>query len=284
MVSSRNKTLACNDDEVERFIPFRLDGRCHLSDIRNRIINQDVTKIWDYFPRGFVDLVIMDPPYNLTKRYNRTTFRSRSVESYSHWFHSVVKSLYPLLKDDASLYICSDWRTSMIIAPILMQYFKVRNRITWCRNKGRGTLRNWKNNMEDIWFCTVSDKYHFNVESVKVKKRVLAPYRTSQGHPKDWVESSGGRFRLTYPSNIWTDITVPFWSMSENTVHPTQKSEKLIQRLILASSDVGMWVFDPFLGSGTSAVVARRLGRIFTGVEMDRYYCCLGYKRLGRLR
>jgi len=100
------------------------------------------------------------------------------------------------------------------------------------------------------------------------------------GKPKDWSESEQGNFRLTHPSNLWTDLTVPYWSMPENTDHPTQKPEKLLAKIILASSDQGDVVFDPFLGSGTTSVVAKKLGRRFFGVEIDPFYACLVEKRL----
>src|SRR4029077_10394919 len=86
---------------------------------------------------------------------------------------------------------------------------------------------------------------------------------------------------LTYPSNLWTDITVPFWSMPENTDHPTQKPEKLVAKLILASSREGDVVLDPFLGSGTTAVTAKKLRRKYIGIEQEEKYCCLAMKRLG---
>lgn len=92
------------------------------------------------------------------------------------------------------------------------------------------------------------------------RRRVIAPYRLN-GNPKDWHESETGNFRDTAPSNFWDDISVPFWSMPENTDHPTQKPEKLIAKLVLASSEKGDLVFDPFLGSGTTSVVAKKLGR-----------------------
>ena len=186
-----------------------------------------------------------------------------------------------LLKADGTIYVCSDWRTSNLIFPVLEDNFNVRNRITWERDKGRGAKTNWKNNTEDIWFCTVSDDFYFDVDSVKLKKRVVAPYRTEDGRPKDWIESDEGSFRLTSPSNIWTDITVPFWSMPENTDHPTQKPEKLIAKLILASSASDGVILDPFGGSGTTGVVAQKLGRRFCLIEKDLEYCCWALKRLG---
>ena len=111
------------------------------------------------------------------------------------------------------------------------KYFKINNRITWEREKGRGAKSNWKNCSEDIWFCTMTDNFTFNVEDVKIKRQVLAPYKEN-GKPKDWVSVEKENFRTTFPSNIWTDITVPFWSMPENTDHPTQKPEKLVAKII----------------------------------------------------
>jgi site-specific DNA-methyltransferase (adenine-specific) len=126
----------------------------------------------------------------------------------------------------------------------------------------------------------VSDDYTFNVDAVKLRRRVIAPYTDAEGQPKDWSRTSAGSFRDTHPSNLWTDITIPFWSMPENTDHPTQKSEKLLAKLILASTNPGAYVLDPFLGSGTTSVVAKKLGRSFVGIEIDEDYCLLAAKRL----
>jgi site-specific DNA-methyltransferase (adenine-specific) len=167
-----------------------------------------------------------------------------------------------------------------VIQQVAEKYFTVQNRITWEREKGRGALRNWKNCSEDIWFFTVSGEYTFNLDAVKLKRRVMAPYTDENGRPKDWDRDGNGGFRLTHPSNLWTDISVPFWSMPENTDHPTQKPEKLIAKLILASSNPGDVVLDPFLGSGTTSVAAKKLGRRFAGIEIDEMYCVLAEKRL----
>lgn len=112
-----------------------------------------------------------------------------------------------------------------------------------------------------------------------MKRRVLAPYRQN-GIPKDWDENEDGKFRLTYPSNFWDDISVPFWSMPENTDHPTQKPEKLYAKLILASSREQGIVFDPFVGSGTASVTAKKLNRHFCGIELNEEYSLLAQKRI----
>ena len=192
----------------------------------------------------------------------------------------MLDRLLPLAKPTATVYICGDWLTSASIFTAASARLKVRNRITWEREKGRGAKTNWKNSSEDIWFCTVGDRYTFNVDAVKLRRRVIAPYRNGDGTPKDWAETEHGNFRDTHPSNLWTDITIPFWSMPENTDHPTQKSEKLIAKLILASTNPGDLVLDPFLGSGTSSVVARKLGRDYIGIEAEEEYALLAEKRL----
>ena len=125
----------------------------------------------------------------------------------------------------------------------------------------------------------MSSDFTFNTDAVKLKRRVLAPYRENN-RPKDWNKDENGKFRLTCPSNIWTDITIPFWSMPENTPHPTQKPEKLLAKIILASSNGGDVVFDPFAGVGTTGVVAKKLKRNFVIVEIDEEFCLFAEKRL----
>ena len=277
----RNQTLTCSLREKTRLSAQILyaDKLNYGDDVSEKIICGDIFKLAEKLPRRFVDLLILDPPYNLSKDFNGHLFKEKEKAEYQTWFERMISALNPTLKSTATIYVCSDWKTSALIVPILEKHFHVLNRITWEREKGRGAKSNWKNNTEDIWFCTMSDTYYFDVEAVKLKRKVLAPYRENK-KPKDWQEEQNGNYRLTCPSNIWTDITVPFWSMPENTDHPTQKPEKLIAKLMLASSKEGDFIFDPFLGSGTSASVAKKLGRNFCGVEINEDYCCWALKRL----
>jgi site-specific DNA-methyltransferase (adenine-specific) len=277
----RNRTLTLTAAEHSRLAAglLRPPAPSETHQLLNRIICGDALALIRRLPRAFVDLLVLDPPYNLTKKFGASTFRERSLAAYEVWFESWFPSLLPLLKPTASLYVCGDWKCATPLHRVLDRHVVVRNRITWEREKGRGARTNWKNASEDIWFCTVSDDYYFNVEAVKLSRQVVAPYRR-HGQPKDWEETESGGQRLTHPSNLWTDLTVPFWSMPENTDHPTQKPEKLMAKLLLASSRKGDWVLDPFLGSGTTAAVARKLGRVFLGLEIDETYACLAAKRV----
>lgn len=273
----RNRTITLNDGERPGL--RRALGRLGQMSRNDRLINGDAYEVLPTLPPASFDLLFADPPYNLSKKFGKECFSAISSDAYEAWLDSWLQMCLPLLKSTASVYICGDWRSSAAIQRAGSRHFKLRNRITWEREKGRGAKANWKNAAEDIWFFTVSDKFTFNVDAVKQRRRVLAPYKEN-GRPKDWTESRDGNFRDTHPSNIWTDITVPFWSMPENTDHPTQKPEKLLAKIILASTNEGDSVLDPFGGSGTTAVVARKLGRHFTAIESDEEYCLLTAKRL----
>ncbi len=277
----RNRTIVLTEGEKKRYAAklMRLTAPATVDDVSNKIINQDFYDAARFLPSRFADLVFVDPPYNLTKDFNERTFRKKSIGEYSRWMEFWLKIVVGFMKPTATIYVCGDWRSSAAAQALCAKYFTVRNRITFEREKGRGAKRGWKNNSEDIWFCTLSDKYYFNAEAVKQRRRVIAPYREN-GEPKDWLEDDEGNYRLTYPSNIWTDVTIPFWSMPENTPHPTQKPEKLLAKLILASSREGDVVFDPFAGVGTAAVVAKKLNRRFVVVEIDKEYCLYAQKRL----
>jgi site-specific DNA-methyltransferase (adenine-specific) len=278
----RNKTLELTKAELKLYKKSlkKIRANVTVSDIVNHTIYDDFFNIHSRMPNDFIDLLFLDPPYNLNKKFNSVKFKSVSVESYSEWIECIIKKIYPMLKKSASVYFCGDWLSSASIYPVLEKYFYVKNRITWEREKGRGSKSNWKNNVEDIWYCTVSKYYTFNLDDVKIKRKVIAPYRLNNGVPKDWKEENNGKYRITHPSNIWTDISIPFWSMAENTDHPTQKPEKLLAKIILASSNEGDVVFDPFLGSGTTSVVAKKLNRKYIGIEIDEIYACMAEKRL----
>jgi site-specific DNA-methyltransferase (adenine-specific) len=280
----RNRTLTINPEESADLLNETISIKeiANLEQIENKVIYQDLFACIDYLPDQFIDLLIVDPPYNMHKKFGENRFSKTSNGLYEEWLDSWISKIKRCLKTNASIYVCCDWQSSKAVQTVLEKYFIVKNRITWEREKGRGANANWKNCSEDIWFCTVSNDYYFNVDGVKLKRKVIAPYRHVSGEPKDWEETEQGNYRLTHPSNLWTDISIPFWSMPENTDHPTQKPEKLIAKLILASSKDGDFVFDPFLGSGTTCVVAKKLQRRYAGIEQEAEYCQMAIKRLQR--
>ena len=289
--AERNRTITLDEEEKKelrkRIICGGFDTPASQAlnhrNFLDKTINADLLTVLPLLPDSFADLIIIDPPYNLRKNFNGNVFTARDQAAYEDFLMSWFPQVCSKLKPNGSLYMCGDWKCTSALQQAMESQLTVLNRITWQREKGRGAKANWKNGMEDIWFGVKNpDDYYFDLEAVKIKRRVIAPYRQggAGGQPKDWEESEDGNFRLTCPSNFWDDISVPFWSMPENTDHPTQKPEKLYAKLILASSRPGDLVFDPFLGSGTASVVAKKLGRHWCGIEVNEEYCMLAEKRL----
>ena len=277
MKSQRNKTITLSEEQVQKYLalcPSSFDGK-------SGVICADCFVAAESVPPESVDLMIVDPPYNMNKRFGQYGFSKKNAAEYEKYTRAWIEKTLPLLKKTASVYVCCDWYSGITVGAVLSDYFVVRNRITWQREKGRGAAGNWKNCLEDVWFATPGDDYYFNVDAVKQRKKVIAPYK-KDGVPKDWQEENGEKFRYTCPSNFWDDVTVPYWSMPENTPHPTQKPEKLLAKMILASSKPGDLVFDPFGGSGSTAVTAKKLGRRYLTIEKDGYYCAVARYRLER--
>lgn len=281
MKSKLNKTIDLTIEEGKVYLDrcIKVNSRTDVESILDKTLLGDTFEILSLMPEKFIDLLIVDPPYNIDKDFHGNKFKKSADGIYEEYTKAWIERVLSLLKNTASVYVCCDWKSSIVIANVLKRYLIIQNRITWQREKGRGALYNWKNGMEDIWFATVSKDYTFNVDAVKTRRRVVAPYKID-GKPKDWEETDEGNFRNTYPSNFWDDISIPYWSMPENTAHPTQKPEKLLAKLILASSNEKDIVFDPFLGSGSTSVCAKKLGRHYVGIEQNEQYCVWAEKRL----
>ena len=284
--SPQNRTLTLTESDYKLY-RSKIEVQDELGqELRNKIIKGDVLEILTKFNDNKFNLIIIDPPYNLSKNFGDVNFEQKSYEDYWEYMNSWLNECVNKLAPNGTMYICSDWKTSPIIYNVLRSYEHddrcyIMNRITWARDKGRGSEKNWKNNIEDI-YMVVKDKndYVFNADKVKIQKRVLAPYKDKNGNNKDWEDTEEGAMRMTYCSNIWNDITIPFWSMPENTPHPTQKSEKLYARLILASSNEDDLIFEPFAGVCTAGVVAQKLNRRSISIEIDEKWCMYGLKRL----
>ena len=279
--AERNRTLTISQNEIptlSRMVSSKNDVL--KSGITDTIINANIMDVIDAIPDKCANLIIVDPPYNLSKDFHGVTFNAMTSDSYEKYLREWFYKICDKLSDNGTLYMCGDWKCTSSMQKVISERLSIITRITWQREKGRGAMSNWKNSMEDIWFAVKkTNDCYFNVKAVMSKRRVLAPYRDN-GKPKDWNETDNGNFRTTYPSNFWDDISVPFWSMPENTDHPTQKPEKLYAKLVLASSKPGDLVFDPFLGSGTSAVVAKKLNRHYCGIEINKEYCLWAAKRI----
>ncbi|MSR27846.1 MAG: site-specific DNA-methyltransferase, partial [Planctomycetaceae bacterium] len=121
----RNRTLTCSDDERTSLqnLLLHLNAPATVALLENRTVNQDFFSAIRLLPRAFVDLLILDPPYNLSKDYNGNRFSEKDGDTYRKWFRNVLELIVPALTVSASIYVCSDWKTSILIAPILEELF-----------------------------------------------------------------------------------------------------------------------------------------------------------------
>ena len=248
-----------------------------------------------YIEDDSVDMFFCDPPYNILKGQSWDSQWKTNQEFYD-WTESWIQLMFKQLKVGGTAYVCISWQHSHMFHLILEKVgFIINNRITWKRDKGRGSKKNWKSIHEDIFFVSKGKEYQFNIEDVMVEKKVIAPYRDDEGNPKGWWENENGeKVRLTYPSNLWEDFSVPFWSSKEvrsyaktkrtpeNDLqkHPTQKPKDLVKRCILASTNEGDLVVDYFLGSGTTLISSIETNREFVGFEICEEYQKIIEKRI----
>ncbi|MBR1911230.1 MAG: site-specific DNA-methyltransferase, partial [Treponema sp.] len=178
--AGNNRTLTLTNEEIEPLRQKLLteNNITANTDVVNKTLNGDILSMLKYVPDEFADLIIIDPPYNLSKNFNGMKFNSRSDDSYDEylatWFPEVCKKLKP----NGSLYMCGDWKCTSSLQRAIEKELTIINRITWQREKGRGAKSNWKNGMEDIWFAVKNpNDYYFDVEAVMMKRKVIAPYK-----------------------------------------------------------------------------------------------------------
>jgi site-specific DNA-methyltransferase (adenine-specific) len=250
------------------------------------IYHSDCLESNNYIDPNSVDLFFTDPPYYTTSIEWDKQWKNN--EEYYQWCKIWIKNMYLQLKDTGSAYICCQWQHSGMYQVMLQEAgFNILNRITWKRDKGRGSSSNWKQMHEDIWFVSKSKTYTFNINEVKIEKQVIAPYKDENGDPKDWwVNENGDKVRLTHPGNLWETFSIPFWSSKEVRSyaktkrtpnnkfekHNTQKPKDLVKRCLIASSNKNDLIVDYFGGSGTTLIASKELERNCVIFEKNNTY------------
>ncbi|WEF32132.1 DNA-methyltransferase [Pseudoduganella chitinolytica] len=230
-------------------------------------------------PDGSVDLLLTDPPYNLGKDYGNASDQ-QSVEEYLQWTERWIDAVLPKLKDNGSLYIFTTWRFSPEIFVMLKKRMTMMNEIIWDRRVPSmgGSVRSYSSVHDTIGFFVRRKDYYFDLDAVRI------PYD---------AETKKARSRSIFVGAKWLELGYnpkDLWSVSrlhrehaERVDHPTQKPLQIIERMIKASCPPDGVVLDLFMGSGTTAVAARRTGRHFVGFELNAEYCRITAERLAKL-
>lgn len=235
-----------------------------------------------------VDLVFADPPYNI-KKAEWDTFESQ--EKYVEWSLKWIEEASNVLKKNGSLYICG---FSEILADLKhpsMKFFKGCRWIVW-HYKNKANLGNdWGRSHESILHLRKSKKFIFNVDYVRIPygnhtlKYPVHPQAATSQYGK---EKNGGKLWSPNPLGAKPRDVLEIPTISngaeEKTPHPTQKPEELLRKIVLASSNEGDLVIDPFMGSGTTVVAAEQLGRRWKGCDNSANYCKWAADRVERIK
>jgi site-specific DNA-methyltransferase (adenine-specific) len=247
-----------------------------MSSWRNRIHCEDALAGLARIPDQSIDLIVADPPYGLGKDYGNDSDKMEAA-AYLRWSAEWLDAALPKLKASGSLYIFLTWRYSPEIFVMLKQRMTMLNEIIWDRkvpSMGGGT-RNFTSVHDTIGFFAKQKGYYFDLDAVRI------PYD---------AQTKKARSRSIFVGAKWLELGYnpkDLWSVSrlhrehpERADHPTQKPLEIIERIIRASCPPGGMVLDPFMGSGTTAVAARRCGRDFVGFELNPAYCAIIEQRL----
>jgi site-specific DNA-methyltransferase (adenine-specific) len=242
----------------------------------DQLFNEDALSGLDKIPDGSIDLILTDPPYGLGKDYGNDSDKQASTE-YLAWTEKWITAALPKLKPTGSLYIFLTWRYSPEIFVMLKQRMTMLNEIIWDRRVPSmgGSVRSFTSVHDTIGFFAKDKGYYFDLDAVRI------PYD---------AETKKARSRSIFVGAKWLELGYnpkDVWSVSrlhkedpERADHPTQKPLEIIERMVRASCPPDGIVLDLFMGSGTTAIAAKRCGRHFVGFELNPEYCQIIQDRL----
>ncbi len=264
------------------------------SETEYRIINADAYETIKTFDDSTFDLIITSPPYNIGKSYETKT----SIEKYLSIQEKIIKELIRVLSDKGS--IC--WQVGNYVEkgeifPLDIFYYqifkkfnlKLRNRIIWHFGHGLHASKRFSGRYETILWFTKSDEYIFNLDDVRVPSKYPGK-RHFKGPNKGKLS---GNPKGKNPSDIW-EIVIKDWEKSlwdipnvksnhpEKTSHPAQFPIELVERCVLALTNKGSWVLDPFAGVGSSVIAAIKNNRNAVGIEKEKEYCIIAQDRVNK--
>ena len=245
----------------------------------NRIFCEDALEGLARLPDASIDLLIADPPYGLGKDYGNDSDK-KEASAYLAWMEQWIDAILPKLKANGSLYIFLTWRYSPEVFVMLKKRMTMVNEIIWDRRVPSmgGSTRKFSSVHDTVGFFVKSKDYYFDLDAVRI------PYD---------AETKKARSRAIFVGSKWLELGYnpkDVWSVSrlhrehrEREDHPTQKPLEIIERMVKASCPPDGIVFDPFMGSGTTAVAAKRCGRHYVGFELNPDYCRMIETRLAAL-
>lgn len=266
-----------------------------------KLIEDDVEKALSKLKNNSQNLILTSPPYNIGKSYERDD--RRTFEDYKSWQQRIAKQLTRILKDDGS--IC--WQVGNHVKnganyPLDYLFYEIfsdlglilRNRIIWRYNFGLHSKQRLSGRYETILWFTKSNDYKFNLDPIRIPQSY--PGKRHSKRKGDKAGTPSGNPKGKNPSDFWEFsaeeqfITRPIWEIpnvkanhKEITPHPCQFPIELAERCVLAFTNEGDWVLDPFIGSGTTALAALKRDRCAVGIDRDPDFIALSKQRIDQL-
>jgi len=244
------------------------------------IYNRDCVEGMNAIAPGVVDLTVTSPPYNIGKEYES----SLALQDYVNWSEGLIKAVHRLTRFDGSFwlnlgYVPMEGRARAIPLPYLLWEripFYLMQEIVWHYGAGVAARQAFSpRNEKFLWYVKSPDTYAFNLDEIR-DPDVKYPNQKKNGRLK--CNPLGKN-----PSDVWILPKVTSGtnrSSKERTAHPAQFPVAVIERIIRASSEPGDVILDPFMGSGTTALVASKLGRRVIGFELSSRYVEVAISRL----
>jgi len=224
-----------------------------------------------------IDLIFVDPPYNIGKNFNGHKDKWATDEDYLNWCYKWIDLCIKKLKSSGSMYIMTSTQFMPFFDIFIRKRMTILSRLVWYYDSSGVQAKKYYGSMyEPILFCVKSpENYTFNADEILVEaktgaKRKLIDYRKN---PPQVYSSE------KVPGNVWEFARVRY-RMDEYENHPTQKPIALLERIIKASTNVGDIVLDPFSGTFTTSFVAKQLNRKSIGIELQEDYVKIGLRRL----
>jgi adenine-specific DNA-methyltransferase len=267
----------------------------------HRLLLGDATNELGQIASGSCRLVITSPPYNIGKEYERD--RPRSLEEHVKWLEPIVTACCDKVAADGHLcWQVGNYLKDGEVFPldyffyqmIVSEGFKLRNRIIWHFNFGLNAQRRFSGRYETLLWFSKSDSYFFNLEPVRVPQ--LYPGKRHSKAKGSKAGQPSGNPAGKNPTDFWTfdpDEAMhasPIWELPnvkaahpEKTIHPCQFPSELVERCVLALTELGDTILDPFVGAGTSVIAAARHGRVGVGIDRSDEYIAVARERLREL-
>lgn len=249
----------------------------YCSEDGHSIYNGDAIEVLKSIPDESIDLIFADPPYNIGKKFANFIDKWPSDSAYVEWCQEWLDLCIQKLSPNGSMYIMTSTQCMPYIDIFLRERMTILSRIMWHYDSSGVQAKKYFGSLyEPILFCVKDpNNYVFNAEEIMIEaktgaKRKLIDYRKSE--PTLYNTKK-------IPGNVWYFPRVRY-RMAEYEKHPSQKPEVLLERIILASSNPGDIVLDPFAGTFTTCAVAKRLERESIGIEFQEEYFKIGLRRL----